>query len=254
MSGYSSFALYYDRLMQELSYPAQAEYYLKLMKRLGHAPGLVLDLACGTGSLTIELARRGLDVYGADASQGMLTQAREKAMDAGFDILFLCQKMEQLDLYGTVDTVLCTMDSINHLPGKEAALAALGKASFFMDPGGWLLFDANTPYKHREVLGNHSFVYDLDEVFCVWQNEFSPEDCRVDISLDFFSRQGKLYRRDRESFSEWAYSRDEMEKMLAASGFDRVEVFHEWSFEPPKDDSQRLIFAARKAAATKEQG
>ena len=115
MSGYSVFAQYYDELTRNVRYAERAEYFLALLKRLEHAPGLTLDLACGTGSLTLELFCRGVDIYGVDASVAMLSQAREKCMNVGADILFLCQKMQSIDLYGTVDTVICSLDSINHL-------------------------------------------------------------------------------------------------------------------------------------------
>ena len=119
MAGYSVFSQYYDALMSGVDYPGRAEYLLTLLEQLGHKPGLALDLACGTGSLALGLYRRGIDVYGVDASAEMLSQAREKCMDAGADILFLRQKMQDLDLYGTVNTVFCTLDSVNHLQGAD---------------------------------------------------------------------------------------------------------------------------------------
>ena len=188
MAGYSVFAQYYDELTANVGYPKRADYLLELLARFGHQPGLTLDLACGTGSLTLELFRRGVDVYGVDASVEMLSEAREKCAEAGADILFLCQRMQDLDLYGTVNTVVCSLDSVNHLPGAEELEKAFQRVSFFLEPGGWFLFDANTPYKHEQVLGNHTFVYDMEHVYCVWQNRFHPGQGRVDISLDFFRR------------------------------------------------------------------
>ena len=148
MSGYSQFARYYDSLTKNVDYSRYADYYLELCKRLSHPMGITLDLACGTGSLTLELFRRGVDIYGIDASVSMLSQAREKCMEEGADILFLCQKMQDLDLYGTVDTVICSLDSLNHLPGEAELIKAISKVSFFMNPGGCFLFDMNTLYKH----------------------------------------------------------------------------------------------------------
>ena len=132
MGNYAVFAQYYDALTANVGYGQRAEYFLALLERLGHTPGLTLDLACGTGSLTLELFRRGLDVYGVDSSVEMLSEARMKCAEAGADILFLCQKMQSLDLYGTVDTVVCSLDSLNHLDGREEMQRVLEKVAFFM--------------------------------------------------------------------------------------------------------------------------
>lgn len=246
MAGYSVFSQYYDTLMSGTDYPRRAEYLLSLLEHLGHRPGLSLDLACGTGSLTLELYRRGIDIYGVDASAEMLSQAREKCMDAGADILFLRQRMQDLDLYGTVNTVFCTMDSINHLQGKDELYKAFQKVSLFLEPGGYFVFDMNTIFKHERVLENHTFVYDTESVYCVWQNRFSPGSGRVDISLDFFERDGKIYRRSTERFSEFAYPAEKVAVWLRECGFCKVHMYHELSLEQPKEDSQRLVVAARK--------
>lgn len=246
MAGYSVFSQYYDSLMSSADYPRRAEYLLDLLGRLGHKPGLTLDLACGTGSLTLELHRRGVDVYGVDASVEMLSQAREKCCDAGADILFLRQNMQNLDLYGTVNTVFCTLDSINHLQGKDEVRRTFQRVSLFMETGGYFVFDMNTLFKHENVLGNHTFVYDTKPVYCVWQNRIAPGSGRVDISLDFFERDGKAYRRSSERFSEFAYPTEHIEAWLRESGFGEVHMYHELTMEPPKEDSQRLVVAAKK--------
>lgn len=246
MAAYSVFAQYYDELTGNVEYPKRADYLLELLELLGHKPGLTLDLACGTGSLTLELFRRGVDVYGVDASVEMLSEAREKCADAGADILFLCQKMQSLDLYGTVNTVICTLDSLNHLHSREELQQTFDKVSFFMDPGGWFLFDMNTPYKHKKVLGDNTFVYDMEDVYCVWQNRYTAHMHKVDIQLDFFEREGRIYRRSSEHFSELAYSQEEISDMLTKAGFEKPVVYDEMSFSPPRPDSQRLIYAARK--------
>lgn len=245
MAGYSVFAQFYDRLTANVDYSRLADYYMDLMGRLSHAPGLALDLACGTGSLTLELFRRGVDIYGVDASVEMLSAAREKCAYAEADILFLRQNMQNLDLYGTVNTVFCSLDSINHLQGKDEVRQAFQKVALFLDPGGYFIFDMNTLYKHENVLGNHTFIYDMEDVYCIWQNHSSGTG-RVDIRLDFFSREGRLYRRSGERFSEYAYPLEKVTGWLQEAGFDTVQIFHELSFEPPHSDSQRVVFAAKK--------
>ncbi len=246
MAGYSDFSQYYDALMSGVDYSRRAEYLLAILEYLGHRPGLALDLACGTGSLTLELYRRGVDVYGVDASAEMLSQAREKCMNAGANILFLRQRMQDLDLYGTVNTVFCTLDSINHLQGADEVRRAFQKVSLFLEPGGYFVFDMNTLYKHEMVLGNHSFVYDTPQGYCVWQNRFIAGTGRVDISLDFFERDGKVYRRSREHFSEFAYPMEQVKALLREGGFSKIHMFQEMSMEPPVKDSQRVVIAAGK--------
>lgn len=246
MAGYSAFSRYYDILMAGVDYRSRAEYLLSLLKHLGHEPGLTLDLACGTGSLTLELQRLGIDVYGADASADMLSQAREKCADAGADILFLCQKMQELDLYGTVNTVFCTLDSVNHLQGRDEVRRAFQRVSLFLEPCGYFVFDMNTLYKHEKILGNHTFVYDTAPVYCVWQNRCVAGSGRVDISLDFFERDGKVYRRSKEHFSEFAYPMEQVESWLRECGFSEIHMFKEMSMKPPSEDSQRIVIAAKK--------
>lgn len=247
---YSVFAQYYDALTENVEYGKQAEYLLSLMSRLNHDPGLTLDLACGTGSLTLELFQRGVDIYGVDASVEMLSEARSKCMEAGADILFLCQKMQALDLYGTVDTAICSLDSINHLPDRKEVEKAFKKVSFFMNPGGYFIFDLNTLYKHEKILGNHTYVYDLENLYCVWQNRFLPGTGKVDIRLDFFERwEDGLYRRSVEHITERAYPLDEVKQMLIHAGFENIQVYGEMSFSPPTGESQRVVFAAQKIFA-----
>lgn len=246
MAGYSVFAQFYDSLTANVDYSRRADYCLELLGRLGHAPGLTLDLACGTGSLTLELFRRGVDIYGVDASAEMLSFARAKSADAGADILYLRQAMQGLDLYGTVNTVICSLDSINHLPGQDAVRQAFQRVSLFLEPDGYFLFDLNTLYKHQQVLANHTFVYDMEEVYCVWQNRCVPGGGKVDIRLDFFSRDGALYRRSSESFSEFAYPLDWVAGWLQEAGFGKIELFGELGFEPPGEDCQRVVVAAKK--------
>ncbi|MBQ7134450.1 MAG: class I SAM-dependent methyltransferase [Ruminococcus sp.] len=244
-AGYNSFSQYYDALMQNVGYDKRCEYILEIFKRLDHDMGLSLDLACGTGSLTVELKKRGVDVYGIDASYDMLSYAREKAEENNLDILFLCQKMQSIDLYGTIDTCVCTLDSINHLTKIEDVQKTFDRVSLFMNKGGYFLFDANTIYKHKEVLADNTFVYDTDDVFCVWQNSLLENNI-VEIELDFFEREGNIYYRTEEKFRERAYSDGEFTEMLEKAGFEVVERFSDMTFESPKENDQRIVYVAKK--------
>ena len=244
MSGYRGFSQFYDNLTFNVDYVKRADYIQSVLSLYGHDMGLTLDLACGTGSLTLELKRRGADIFGVDASQDMLMIAMDKAYDAGQEILYLCQRMESLDLYGTIDTCICTLDSLNHIIEKEKLQAVFDRVGLFMNPGGVFLFDVNTVYKHQRILADNTFVYDTDQVYCVWQNSLKENNI-VHISLDFFEREGEAYRRHSEHFSERAYDVDELKEMLRRAGFETPAVYHDMTTQPLREDSDRAVFAAR---------
>ncbi|HEX2985521.1 MAG TPA: class I SAM-dependent methyltransferase [Caproiciproducens sp.] len=243
---YSSFALFYDSLTQNVDYGKYADYLCELMKKYRHEPGLTLDLACGTGSLTLELARRGIDVYGVDGSPSMLSVAQQKAADEGLNLLFLCQSMQTLDLYGTVDTVVCALDSINHLTLEKDVLKAFQRVSLFLNPGGFFIFDVNTEYKHRHILADNVFIYDKADVYCVWQNRLDKNNCRVSITLDLFGREDGCYHRSSEHFYERAYSVERLKFLLSQAGLKTEGLFDGLTFQPPQDHSERLVVVAQK--------
>lgn len=246
MSGYGLFSQYYDELTNNVDYEKRAEYFRTLLMRYGIKPNsTLLDVGCGTARLSVELAKSGFDVIGVDPSPEMLCEARDNAYDADVDIMLLCQSAEDIDLYDTVDCAISTLDVINHLESSESVKAAFKKAGLFMNPDGMFIFDINTIYKHREILGNNSFVYETDDVFCVWQN-FLNEDDSVDISLDFFEDNGDgSYDRSSEEFTERAYSLKNIEEWLNEADFEIIDVFDDMTEAPLKEDSQRAVIAAR---------
>lgn len=245
MDSYIDFAEFYDSLTLNVDYQSRARYILDVFKLLNHNMGLTLDLACGTGSLTLELAKSGVDIYGIDGSEDMLSQAMNKASRQGINILFLCQNMQEIDLYGTIDTCICTLDSVNHMANPQDVQKTFNKVSLFMNKGGYFLFDVNTIYKHREILGNNTFVYDTDEVYCVWQN-FLKDNNTVEIDLDFFIPDGEVYFRSEEHFSERAYTDEELREMLTKAGFAVEKTYGDMTFDSPKDKEQRVIYIAKK--------
>ena len=246
---YEVFADFYDALTDNVDYAVLSKTICSLLARYGLNRGLLLDLGCGTGTLSVLLSKAGYEVVGADISPDMLAVAQEKAFAAGQDILFLCQDMTRLDLYGTLDAAVCTLDALNHLPSRAAVEETLRRVSLFLNPGGVFIFDANTLYKHREVLGNNTFVYDTDEVYCVWQNELQTDKKTVDMTLDFFipaSDDEPLFARESEQFTECAYSGTEWEEMLQNAGFTVLGVFDGYSENPLTDTSERAVYAVRK--------
>lgn len=245
---YGIFSEFYDALTANVSYDTVAQVLSSLLTRYGKGRGLLLDLACGTGSVSVRLAEKGYEVIGVDLSPEMLSEAQNKAYSAGQNILFLCQDMTALDLYGTVDAAVCTLDGLCHLPDEESLSAALRKVSLFMNPGGVFLFDVNSVYKHRAVLGNNTFVYDTDDVYCVWQNTLLSDGVTVQMDLDFFEPVSDAgdYVRQSERFTERAYPRETLEAMLRKAGFTVLDVFDGYSGKPAHDTSERLLFAVRK--------
>lgn len=243
---YGNFASFYDGLTLDVDYKKRTAYLLKLFKKYDKKPTLLLDLACGTGSFSNCFAKEGVEVIGVDMSEEMLSVAREKSFDAGVEVLYLCQKAQELDLYGTVDGAVCCLDSLNHITDYKDFCKAISRVSLFLEKGSLFIFDLNTRYKHRTVLGDNVFVIETEEVYCVWANKFKEKNCTVDISLDFFVKDGENYYRENEQFSERAYSVDEVEKALEEAGLELLEIFDEGTQKPLDDTSERAIFVTRK--------
>jgi ubiquinone/menaquinone biosynthesis C-methylase UbiE len=245
---YGNFAYYYDSLTKNVDYHKRALYFNELIERFGgNTSGILLDLACGTGSISEEMARLGYDVIGTDISDGMLNIALDKKFESGLNIQYLKQDMRSLDMFGTVDVTLCVLDSLNHLPTLEDIRQTFSRVSLFAEPNGLFIFDMNTIYKHSEVLSNNAYVYETDEVFCAWENYYSPKDDRVDITLNFFERgEDGTYRRYTEEFSEWAYSVDSIIEILGSVGLKLLAVYDGDTLNPMHSQSERAVFVTRK--------
>lgn len=245
MSSYDVFSQFYDSLTDNVDYKKRAEFFRTLLIRYNVSDGAaILDMGCGTGRFTCEMAKYGYDMIGTDISPEMLCEARNNMYDNEVNILLLCQSMDELDLYGTVDCAVSTLDSINHLPSAESVKKAFYNAGLFMNPDGVFIFDINTVHKHRNILANNTFVYDTDDVFCVWQNTLNDDDS-VDITLDFFEPDGDAYYRSSEEFTERAYSIEDIKKWLEQADFQVLDIFDDTSFEPINESTQRAVIAAR---------
>lgn len=243
---YSSFASVYDALTVNVDYKRRAEYIAGILKKQGIEEGLLLDLACGTGSLSVEFSKMGYEVIATDASPDMLMEARDKAYDEELNIMFLCQRMEETDLYGTVRAIVCALDSINHLPDVETLNKTFSVLKNFIDDGGIMVFDVNTLYKHREVLGNNTFIYDEDSVFCAWQNRLLKDNKTVNINLDFFRKNGNMYERYNENFNEIAFTDEEIVNAVEGGGFKVVARYDDLTGEEPTDKSERIYYVVRR--------
>jgi ubiquinone/menaquinone biosynthesis C-methylase UbiE len=245
---YDNFSYYYDSLTKNVDYHQRAEHFHEIIKRFGgNTSGILLDLACGTGSISEEMAKLGYDVIGTDISDGMLNVALDKKFDSGLNIQYLLQDMRELDMFGTIDNTLCVLDSLNHLPTLEDIKKTFSRVSLFAEPNGLFIFDMNTIYKHREVLSNNAYIYETDEVFCAWENFYDPNGDRVDITLNFFERGEKeSYKRYTEEFSEWAYSVDDIVQAVESVGLKLLAMYDDDTFNPIHDHSERVVFVTRK--------
>ena len=155
--------------------------------------------------------------------------------------------MEELDLFGTVNGAVCTLDSINHVTDEKKVREIFRRVSLFMEDKGIFIFDVNTPYKHREVLGNNTFVYDMDEVYCVWQNE-TDENMLTTVSLDIFERDEEedTYYKYSEQFQERGYELSFLEELLKENKFRLIGIYEEMTTAPVKENTERAVFVARK--------
>ena len=240
---YTDFAAIYDRLiLEDIDYSAIADYIESTFARLGKKPELVCDLACGTGTLTDILAKRGYDMIGIDLSTEMLDIARTKNPE----ILFLNQDMREFELYGTVDALLCMTDSLNYIPDAEDLFSIFKAAkTCYLNPDAPFIFDLNSPYKLKTVLGDNTFTYDSDDVFYTWENAHFPDEGATDFYLTFFVKEGETYRRFDEQHTEYVYTQSKITSLLKKAGFTEIEVFDGYSDAPAHAKSERLVFVAR---------
>ena len=241
------FASVYDRFTDDGEYAKRADYLLNLLRDGGVRSGILLDVACGTGKLTELLCGKGYEIIAADASPEMLRIARGRLSAADPEALLLCQDMRSLDLYGTVDAAVCTLDAVNHLTEEEDVAAAFSSVALFLRPGGLFVFDVNTPYKHREVLSGNTFVYEDEEAFLVWQNTECDDEGRVDIMIDVFTQapDGR-YHRDSEDFTERAYEPERLRALLEQAGLTVEGIYGDLTRCPPGAGEERIVIVARK--------
>ena len=251
---YGAISTIYDNINANVDYSAWADFFEKCFdKFLPQRPELVLDLACGTGSMTFELAKRGYDMIGIDGSYDMLNVAYDRKYDLELprDVLFLLQDMREFELYGTVGAITCCLDSINYLTADKELDKCFSLAHNYLDPDGLFLFDMNTPHKFENVYGSNTYVYEEEDCgnnsFCVWQNYYDTSSKLCDFSLTVFEKDDVTlqYSRRDESQTERCYSRDEIEKALMNNKFEIIGFYSDFNFSPAKDTDERWYVVAR---------
>ena len=248
MSSYSFLAGCYDQLTYDVDYAAWADYIEKHFQKRPLPGRTVLDLACGTGSLTRELALRGYELIGVDQSLEMLAEAAEKNRGVSpIEPIFLCQPMEKLNLYGTIDACVCCLDSVNYVTRPQKLQKAFERVHLFLMPGGLFLFDVNTPEKLAGLDGQ-VFLDETEDAYCVWRAEFSRRSHICSYFMDIFrlDQATGQWERGEELHQERAYGLEELAAMLERAGFRDIKTFGGLTMRPPKAGEPRVFFTARK--------
>lgn len=240
---YGIFASYYDLLTGNVDYSAYAERIDELVSANGGKRGELVDLACGTASLSFELERLGYKVTGMDLSCDMLSYAAQKKYANGFKTVLVQQDIAAFSLPKKADVFVCSLDALNHLGCFEFVKMTFRRVAEYLNKNGLFIFDMNTVYKHKHVLADNVFVHDTDEVFVTWQNEYNDMDRSVLITLDFFvPDEDEVYQRYSESFKEYAYETEKIVNALSECGLEVKAMYDDLSNDLPKEDTQRILF------------
>ena len=240
---YNEFAYFYDEFNGEADYDALYSQIHAKLEAHGIHDGIVADLGCGTGELTLMLTQAGYDMIGIDQSEEMLCVVRDKAEQLGLSgrLLLLRQDLLKLDLYGTIRVVLTSGENGYGIPDLDTAIA---NAGFFMEKGGVFLFDMNTPYKHQKVLGDNAFTFEEEDAACVWRNHYNAADRKVEITVDIdYHETGEHFH---EEFCEYTYDLATIRAALEKHGFALETVCDGETFGPLTEESQRYFFCATK--------
>lgn len=242
MEAYTGFAQVYDTFMDNVPYDEWGEYLVSLLKKYGVEEGLVLDMGCGTGAMTRYLDAHGYDMTGIDVSEEMLTIAKEKSSP---DILYLLQDMREFELYGTMRAAVSICDSMNYILEEDDLLQVFSLVNNYLDPGGLFLFDFNTEYKYRELLGDTTIAENREECSFIWENYYDLQERINEYDLTIFVREGELYRKFEETHFQRGYTVSEVADALREAGLELVALYDDFTREEPGEDSARVCVVAR---------
>ncbi len=245
MDAYKALASSYDRLTNDVDYKAVVDFYWKILDQEGAHPRTAADLACGTGSVTEELCKRGLKTIGVDLSEDMLTQAQMKTAGLPNPPMFICQPLQALHLSRAVDLAVCALDSLDYITDPKDCRQAIFRVYKALNPGGTFIFDVNTPQKLKAMDGQ-VFLDEDDDVYCVWRGEFNRETNICSYGMDLFQRRGTCWTRSFEEHREYAYSAKELTGWLREAGFTHIAVYGDRRMGAPEEGEQRIYIKARK--------
>ena len=245
MEAYTGFAEVYDVFQDNVPYEEWCSYVTGLLKEYQVMDGLVLDLGCGTGSLTGLMARSGYDMIGIDNSGEMLQIAMNKRNASGLDILYLLQDMRGFELYGTVKAVISICDSMNYIMEYQELVEVFRLVNNYLDPKVVFIFDLNTEYKYRELLADNTFAEDREESSFIWNNFYDEEDKVNEYDLTLFVKEGELYRKFEETHYQRAYGLDQIQQAISDGGMEFVAAYDACTRNPVQQDSERIYVIAR---------
>ena len=245
MDAYHNLAHSYDRLTNDVDYPAVVDFYWQILQKEGLQPATAVDLACGTGSVALLLAQKGLQVTAVDISEEMLSIAEQKSQHLPKPPVFVRQPLQKLQLPKGVDLAVCALDSLDYITDPVDCAQAIGRVYRVLNPGGCFIFDVNTPEKLRAMDGQ-VFLDEDDDVYCVWRGEFDEATNICSYGMDLFQRQGKSWRRSFEEHKEYAYSAQQLVGFLKSAGFTSIRVYGDRKFSEPEPGEQRIYIKARK--------
>jgi len=255
VEAYTNFAEVYDLFMDNIPYEDWCSYVTGLLKEHGVKDGLVLDLGCGTGSLTELLADAGYDMIGVDNSEDMLQIAMDKRADSGKDILYLMQDMREFELYGTVRAVLSICDCINYILEYKDLVEVFRLVNNYLDPGGVFVFDLNTVYKYEKVMGDTTIAEDREECSFIWDNYYDGDTKINEYNLSLFIREKEdLYRKYTETHYQRAFTIGEIKEALTEAGLEFLEAYDAFTRNPVKDTSERIYLIAREHGKEQKNG
>lgn len=247
MDNYSGYATVYDLSMEHIPYDKWADYIENIMEQHGIPKGLVLELGCGTGNMTRQMQAKGYDMIGIDLSEEMLSIARQRSEDSDDNILYLCQDMREFELYGTVSAIICVCDSINYMLSKEDLSKVFRLVSNYLDSGGLFIFDMDTEYLYKEVLGDNTTYVSHEKGNFIWENGFYPEEMINEVNMTLFIKESdsELYSKHEETHVRKAYKLDTIKQLLIESNLEFVAAYHDLSDEDPRPDSERIYIIAK---------
>lgn len=246
MAIYENFARVYDAFMDDVPYEEWSRYVIRLLEQEGIKDGLILELGCGTGSMTERLAKAGYDMIGVDRSADMLEIAMEKREESGQEILYLLQDMREFELYGTVRAVISVCDSVNYITDESDLLQVFRLVNNYLDPGGIFLFDLKTVHSYRDLMGDSVFAQNREQGSFIWENCYYEEEQMNEYGLTLFVEESDgLYRRFEETHYQRAYELSAIQALIEEAGMGLEAVYDAYTMEPPREDSERLCFLAR---------
>lgn len=245
MNAYRNLADSYDRLTNDVDYDAVVEFYRTIWEKEGLNPRTAVDLACGTGSVSLRLAKLGIRTTAVDLSEDMLTVAQSRCAELEAQPRFIHQPLQKLYLPVGVDLAVCALDSLNYITEPGDCLEAICRTYKALNPGGLFIFDVNTPEKLYAMDGQ-VFLDEDDDVYCIWRGEFDENTNILSYGMDLFQRRGKLWERSFEEHREYAYDADTLVSYLRLAGFTSIEVYGDRRLEAPSEGEQRIYIKARK--------